>query len=122
MKKTIILIITLISLCSSAFAYEYSQEFKKGFYDSFIANLFGSLKESLFAQGFKTNSVNEYVATMRTRLDRTQLEKETWGCVSKYPPDKLQANTDKMIIECFEKWNNEFFFEKNQNAIQILRK
>lgn len=122
MKKIIVLAITLISLCSSTFAYEYTQEFKKGFYDSFIANLFGGLKESLFAQGFKPNSVDEYVATMRTRLDRTQLEKETWGCVSKYTPDALEKNSYKIVSECFGKWNEDFFFEKNQNAIEILKK
>lgn len=122
MKKFIILAISLISISSNVFAYEYSQEFKKGFYDSFIANLFGSLKESLFSQDFKPNSVNEYVATMRTRLDRNELEKETWGCVSKYTPEEMEKNTDKIVTECFEKWNNEFFFVKNQNVIDILKR
>lgn len=122
MKKIIILTITLISLCSNAFAYNYSAEFKKGFYDSFIASLFGSLKESLLSQGFQPASVHNYVSTLRARLDRTELEQASWSCVSKYPPETINQNPDKIITECFEKWNNDFFFVKNSKAIEILKK
>lgn len=122
MKKFVILAITFITISTSALAYNYPPEFKQNFYDAFIANLLGSLKESLFQQGFKPNSVNEYVSTLRARLDRKELEQTTWGCVSKFPPETLTKDTDKIVIECFSKWNDDFFFEKNKDALQILKK
>lgn len=122
MKKFIILTLTLITISTSALAYNYPPEFKQSFYDAFIANLLGSLKENLFQQGFKPYSVNEYVSTLRARLDRKELENATWGCVSKYSPDEMQTNTDKIINDCFDKWSNDFFFKQNESAINILKK
>lgn len=122
MKKIIIMSLALITISTSACAYDYPPLAKQNFYDAFIANLLGSLKESLFQQGFKPYSVNEYVSTLRARLDRKELENATWGCVSKYSPDEMQTNANQIVNKCFGKWSNDFFFKQNETAINILKK
>lgn len=122
MKKFIILALTLITISTSALAYNYPPEFKQNFYDAFIANMLGALKENLFQQGYKPYSVNEYVSTLRARLDRKELENTTWACVSKYSPEQMQTNMDNVVNECFDTWSNDFFFVQNESALKILRK
>lgn len=122
MKKLLIAIFILAMMGTQALAYNYDAQFKKGFYEGLIISFFQSLQQSLLSQGFDENSVYMYVSTTRARIDRKDLENATWACVSKYSPTQLQNNSTKIIDECFDGWFNKFFFEKNADALKLLRK
>lgn len=121
--KKIIMFLCIIALVSNTlvYAYEYSNRFKQDFYDNFVASFFNTLQESLMKQNYKDRNVYDYVSTLKGRFDRTQLENETWACVSKYSPEQLK-NSNKILDECFDNWSNKFFFEANSDAISILKK
>ena len=121
MKKFLSLFFTLLILSSEVLAYNYSADFKEGFYDGLIANLFQTLQQNLISQGFKQESVYMYVSTLRARLDRKNLEKASWACVSKYTPAQMQSQSDKIISDCFDSWSNKFFFEENADTIKLLK-
>ena len=121
MKKLIGMFITLLLLSSEVSAYNYNADFKEGFYDGLITNLFQTLQQNLISQGFKQESVYMYVSTLRARLDRKNLEKASWACVSKYTPEQMQSIPEKIINECFDNWSNKFFFEENADTIKLLK-
>lgn len=124
MKKFLIFSILCIFLCGQAFANVWSAQDKKDFYDSFIASFFISFQQGILtqAQGIKEQSVYMYVSTLRGRLNRTELENATWGCISKYSPESLATGKDaeKVYDECFGKWMESFIYEKNVDALKIL--
>ena len=105
---------------SKAFAYAYDNDFKTAFYDSFIEGMFEGLQQSLLSQGFTTSSVNTYIATLKPKVNRANLEQTTWDCVSKYSVTEMQ--TPGVIDHCFEKWTNNFFFVDNVKSLDILKK
>jgi hypothetical protein len=122
MKKLFGIIFLILLLSGQTFAYNYDTKFKKNFYDSFVVNFFQSLQQSLISQGFKQENVYLYVSTLRARMNRKDLEDATWGCVSKYSPTQFQNETNKIINDCFDNWTNKFFFEKNSDALDLLKK
>ena len=121
MKKFVSALLIIFCIRAQAFAYNYDPKFKREFYDEFIANYFQALQESLIREGFKQNPTYEYVATLRARLNRTDLEKTTWGCVSKYSPEQMKKSKD-FTEKCFGDWSYKFMFEKNADTIQILKR
>lgn len=122
MKKFLAILFLSVIISGQAIAYNYDAQFKKEFYDSFVVNFFQSLQQSLLSQGFIEDKVYLYISTLRARLDRSELENSTWACVSKYSPSQLNNGTKKIIDECFDSWTNKFFFEKNSDALKLLRK
>lgn len=121
MKKIILSFFIIFCISEQVLAYNYDTKFKKEFYDEFIANFFQTLQESLLRDGFKQNPTYEYVATLRARLNRPDLEKSTWGCVSKYSPEQMKKSKD-FTEKCFGDWSYKFMFEKNSDTINILKK
>lgn len=126
MKKIIVILgillfinIVVMSL-SKAFAYAYDSDFKKSYYDNFIPVMFVSLEQSLLSQGYTAPSVNTYVATLKAKLNRTELEQSTWDCISRYTVQQMQ-NPD-VVLHCFGGWSNNFFAVENAKALEILRK
>lgn len=100
----------------------YDENFKKGFYDSYISSMFFSLENTLISRGFTKESVEIYSFTMQSRLNRTKLENETWNCVSKYSQYQMINNTIDIHEKCFNKWGNTFFFEENSDAMSLLKR
>lgn len=121
MKKILLLgIVILFGL--QVFAYNYDADFKKSYYDGFIVSMFNSLQNSLLSQGFNSSSVNSYISTMKSRLNRTQLENATWSCVSKYSYQDMVNNSTTVYNDCFDKWLNNFFFVTNKDVSNVLKK
>ena len=121
MKKFLILgAVVLFGM--QAFAYNYDATFKKSYYDGFIASMFNSLQNSLLSQGFTRESVSTYISTMKSRLNRTQLENTTWSCVQKYSYQEMINNANKVYGDCFDRWSNEFFFVTNKDVTSVLKK
>ena len=126
MKKIIVILGILLFInmvvmsLSKAFAYAYDNDFKTAFYDSFIEGMFEGLQQSLLSQGFTNSSVNVYVTTLKSKVNRANLEQTTWDCVSKYTVQQMQ--TPGIVDKCFEQWSNNFFFVENSKALEILRK
>ena len=56
---------------------------------------------------------------MKKRVNRRQLENETWSCVAKYNPAQLNTMSEKISKECFTKWANDYY-TKNQDLIKLL--
>ncbi len=121
MKKYILLL--LISACAGTqvFAYNYDMKFKRNFYDEFVANYFQSLQQGLMDGTYKDESTYEYVATLRARLNRKDLENSTWGCVSQYS-EKQMAQSKDFTEKCFGNWSQKFMFEQNADTISILKR
>lgn len=120
MKKIILLVCLVVSFAASAFAYDYDANFKKSFYDNLINGMFASLEDKIIANGYPKATAAEYVRTMKSRLNRTELENKTWGCISKHSMEELTKNT-ALTDECFGDWANSFF-SNNADALTILQK
>ena len=126
MKKILVILGILLFInmvvmsLSKAFAYAYDNDFKTAFYDSFIEGMFEGLQQSLLSQGFTKSSVNVYVTTLKSKVNRANLEQTTWDCVSKYTVQQMQ--TPGIVDKCFEQWSNNFFFVENSKALDMLKK
>lgn len=120
MKKFLILLLAVVILGGTAFAANYNANDKKVFYDGFIGGMFYSLEQRLLAGGLPQTKVTKYVTAMKGRVDRTQLENATWGCITKYTPEQIAASTQKVTDECFNNWVNDFF-TKNDDLLNILK-
>lgn len=121
MKKFIILTLTLITMSTSALAYNYPPEFKKMFYDSYCIQLFGTLSYALQIYGFKPEYNEKYISTLKSRLNRKELEDATWSCISKNTPEQFKKNSDAIIEKCTGEWRNNFI-EKNKDILYSLTK
>lgn len=120
MKKCILTLILILSVCSQCFGYTYDAKFKKNFYDEFCANYFQALQQGLMRENYKNESVYQYVSTLRARLNRKDLENTTWGCVSQYSKEQIAKSKD-VTTKCFGKWSEKFMFEQNADTISILK-
>lgn len=112
----------MLCFSASVLAYEYTAAWKKSFYDNYKASLFSSLKESLLSQHFSASGVDKYISVMKKRLNRSELEEQTWGCVSGYTPESILTKPEEVREKCFEEWNNNFFIRNNKDALILLRK
>lgn len=121
MNKYFVSVLAVFCICTQVFAYNYDAKFKREFYDEFIANFFQSMQEGMLKEGYKENNTYEYISTLRARLNRPELEKTTWGCVSKYSVEQMRKNKD-FSSKCFGDWSYKFIFEKNADTINILKK
>lgn len=120
MKKLIILVLTVILLGGSAYAYNDSLALKKSFYDGFLKGMFYSLEQSIASRGIPRAKAARYTAALKKRVNRTQLENATWACVSKYSPQEMETYADKLAEECFHKWADDFY-NKNSDLIYLLK-
>jgi len=119
MKKFILLFCIITSFCTSALAQNYDANFKKSFYDSLINGMFTSLQDTIISNGYTKASAEEYVKTLKGRLNRTELENKTWGCVSQHSMEEM-IHTTSIIDECFGDWANSFFTQ-NADTLSILQ-
>ena len=110
----------VLCISSQAFAYNYDSKFKKGFYDEFAASFFQTLQTSLISQGFDREKSYLYVSTLRSRLNRAELENSTWGCVCGYTKEQM-SKSPNFTEKCFGKWSQKFMFEQNADTISILK-
>lgn len=119
MKKFLLFVLSILIFSTEVYGYNYDIKFKKEFYERFSANYFQTLQEQLMTQGYKSHKVYQYVSTLRARLNKQELENLTWNCASKYPPKQIYQN--ETINKCFSNWSYNFMFEKNSDAIEILK-
>ena len=120
MKKLLVLLMSFIILSGTVFAAEYTAEEKKVFYDNFIAGMFWTMEQSLLTNNIPKSKARVYINAMKKRVNRRQLENETWSCVAKYNPAQLNTMSEKISKECFTKWANDYY-TKNQDLIKLLK-
>ncbi len=120
MKKILVLFIVFIFSAGVGFAENYDANFKKVFYDGFEGGMFYSLEQSLLMSGIEQAKVTRYIKAMKTRVNRAELENQTWACVSKYPIEKLASNQKKIADECFDKWAENYYI-KNKDLTRLLK-
>ena len=120
MKKILAVLVLSIAICTTVFAQERNSEYKKSFYDSLQYGMINSIKDSLEAQGIPAAKAEKYTTGLSRRIDRKVLEDSTWACVSKYSPEEMASQSDKVTQECFAKWATEYY-TKNQNLIELLK-
>lgn len=120
MKKILILLLGFVLLSGSVYAAEYTAQDKKIFYDNFLVGMFWGMEKSLMANNVPKSKVTTYVNAMKKRVNRKELESQTWTCVSKYTQAQLMTQSDKISDECFDKWANNFYL-KNQDLLKLLK-
>ena len=120
MKKIFILVISLVILGLPALSAEYTAQDKKTFYDNFLKGMFWGMEQSLAQQNVPEAKIKNYVSAMKKQVNRQQLENTTWPCVSKYTPEEMASQSDKVTQECFAKWATDYY-TKNQNLIKLLK-
>lgn len=120
MKKIFIIFVSLILFGLPALAFEYSAQEKKVFYDNFLKGMFWAMEQSLLINHVPNSKVKVYINAMKKRVNRQQLENETWSCVVKYSPTQLNTMSDKISKECFSKWADDYY-TKNQDLMKLLK-
>ena len=120
MKKIFIIFVSLILFGLPALAFEYSAQEKKVFYDNFLKGMFWAMEQSLLTNNIPKSKARVYINAMKKRVNRRQLENETWSCVAKYNPAQLNTMSEKISKECFTKWANDYY-TKNQDLIKLLK-
>lgn len=114
MKKIVVLFSILIF--SSSQVMSYDDDFKKGFYDGYSNTYFTSLENYLLTQYPKTK-VQPYIAALKGRFSRQELETKTWSCVSALPNNQL---VNEQGLKCMSLWVNPFM-EKNKDLQYMLK-
>lgn len=120
MKKIIVLFFALIFLGGNAFAISDTAEFEKSFYDGFLTGFFRSLPDSLVANGHSRVKADKYATALKSRVNRQQLEQQTWGCVSQASINELATQQQKVAEKCFGPWVTQFM-GKNADLYQLLK-
>lgn len=120
MKKIFIIFVSLILFGLPALAFEYSAQEKKVFYDNFLKGMFWAMELSLVNNNIPQDKADRYISAMKGRIDRTQLENETWACVSKYTQKQMSSMSDEISKECFSKWADDYY-TKNQDLMKLLK-
>ena len=119
MKKILVLIcVTLLFSCNTVFAMSVSE--KTQFYDGFITGFFWSLNDSMIKSGVPKEKATKYVTAMKARLNRSQLEAQTWACVSKYNTADLFVKQNAISQECFATWTDNYI-RKNIDLLNLLK-
>ncbi len=121
MKKILIAVIFAMFISTSAFAYNYTEAEKKGFYDGLMKGLFDPLPQQLVSQGFTRDSAQRYTATLRSRVNRTELENATWPCISRYSYQEMFTKPKEISNSCIAGWYMNYI-KQNQDALSILQR
>ena len=120
MKKIFIIFVSLILFGLPALAFEYSAQEKKVFYDNFLKGMFWAMEQSLLLNNIPKSKVTTYVNAMKKRVNRQNLENQTWACVSKYTQKQMSSMSDEIAKECFSKWADDYY-TKNQDLMKLLK-
>lgn len=120
MKKIFIIFVSLLLLGLPALAYEYSAQEKKVFYDNFLKGVFLGMELSMSKHNIPHSKSSAYINAMKKRVNRRQLENETWACVSKYTTNQMFVQSEKISKECFGKWMQNYY-TKNQDLLKLLK-
>lgn len=117
MKKVFVLMFIFVSFSiSSAFAYDYSNDF----YDKFFEEMFTTTADSLLQNGITADKVDNYIKALKTRVDRRTFENNTWSCVRENELVDAFVETGEVDDKCFEEWKHEFM-TKNADLLTILQ-
>lgn len=119
MKKFLVLICAILLLSSNA-VFAISASDKTQFYDGFVTGFFWSLNDSIIKSGVPKEKATKYVAAMKARLNRSQLEAQTWACVSKYNTADLFVKQNAISKECFSTWADNYI-HKNIDLLNLLK-
>ena len=137
-NKIIIIIITIIMLfilTAAAFitylikddsfnrflASYNDKELKETIYEEFNESFFPAFRDGLIKEGYTKESVDEYIAKLESDFSLTELENETWGCLSQYSVIQMYFKDDEISDKCFDKWLSDFL-ERNKDADVLLKK
>lgn len=94
------LLVLAISIGSSAFAYQYTEQQKSAMYDLFVASYIASISQQVQAYPLPSNKKQQIIDFAKSNVNKQQLINETWGCVqTKEPMDQLG------IQSCFIPWS-----------------
>ncbi len=119
-KKLLVLLMSVILLSGTVFAAQYTAEEKKVFYDNFLLGMFWGMEKSLSSSNIPKAKVTNYINAMKKRVNRKELENQTWACVSKYTQSQLITESEKISDECFDKWVKNYYL-KNQDLMKLLK-
>lgn len=119
MKKFLVLICAFLIFTSSS-VFAYSEQEKKLFYDGFVLGFFGELPKSLVANGHSRDKAYKYTVALKARLNRQQLEQQTWGCISQYGVVEIKAREKELAAKCFGPWVTKFM-NNNSDLYQLLK-
>ena len=94
------LLILAISIGSSAFAYQYTEQQKVAMYDLFVASYIASISQQVQAYPLPANKKQQIINFAKSNVNKQQLINETWGCIQKKEP------TDQLGVQsCFIPWS-----------------
>lgn len=100
----------------------YSAVDKKQFYDAFEQGFFQGLTKELKSQGFTAESIGKFTLYLQANFNRSDLEKSSWACVSKYTPEELENSADDITNECFGTWLKIYTENNMTAATKFLKK
>ena len=78
------------------------------------------MEKSLSSSNIPKAKVTNYINAMKKRVNRKELENQTWACVSKYTQSQLITESEKISDECFDKWVKNYYL-KNQDLMKLLK-
>ena len=74
----------------------------------------------MVANGHSRVKADKYATALKSRVNRQQLEQQTWGCVSQASINELATQQQKVAEKCFGPWVTQFM-GKNADLYQLLK-
>ncbi|MBQ9246323.1 hypothetical protein IJ182_08665 [bacterium] len=116
MKKILLLILCVFLSNNISFAYNYSEEDKNMFYDSFIEGYIEQMTNSINNLAIDQNKKDTFIKEFVKLINRNELIDSSWSCIQKYPVNDIVSAS----ITCTSNWTTQQT-EKNKKLFESIK-
>ncbi len=116
MKKILLCFVLFIIVSDISPAFDYTEEDKNLFYDSFTEGYIEQITKAVQAAEIDDNKKNKFISEFPKIIDRNELINSSWECIKKYPINEIvQAS-----ITCTAGWTQNQT-EKNKALFNAIK-
>ncbi|MCD7779194.1 MAG: hypothetical protein LUH05_00790 [Candidatus Gastranaerophilales bacterium] len=116
MKNFKLLFFTFIITFNPVFAFDYTEEDKKMFYDAFIDGYVTEMTKTVNQLDIEQEKKDKFTFELKKNIDKKDLIKSSWNCIQSYPIEQIVSAS----VICTNDWTNKQA-QKNKKLFEILK-
>ena len=108
--------ILIFSGLNISLAFDYSEEDKNLFYNSFIEGYICEMTKIINQIDMEQSKKDKFLAELKKQINKEELVNSSWDCIKKYPINDIVSAS----VTCTADWSNKQI-EKNKKLFSSIK-